>query len=133
MNRGLGSYSASSLLYNKPKSRKTSSAKRKKTREGSKEKRRNKKYNSPGKIMGSNYIPQPSTQTFVFKNPSTDPINLRYGAVRPSHAESAFKNLVYSPGTRQSSKTKKPKTGFSSTYKSSGTKSNSLIGSFSKK
>lgn len=84
--------------------------------------------------MLGNYVPSNSTQNFVFKNPSNDPTNLRYAAVKPSHAESAFKNLMYSPSGRPASKTKKkPKTGISSSYHSSGHKNSALMGTVSKK
>lgn len=134
MNRVTGSYSASSLLYNKSKPRKISSAKRKKSRESSKDKKKDKGYNSPGKIMVGNYIPHPSSQTFLLKNNDEEPINLRYAAVRPKH-ESAFKSLVYSPNGRPSSKTKKKtKTSIlGNTFSSSGTKTNTLISTMQKK
>lgn len=84
--------------------------------------------------MLGNYVPSSSTQTLVFKNPGRDPTNLRYAAVKPAHTESAFKNLMYSPAQRPSSKSKKkPKTGYSASYNSSGTKSSALMGTFSKK
>jgi hypothetical protein len=85
-------------------------------------------YTSPGKIMVGNYVPQTASQNFLLKN-SGDPTNLRYAAVRPKHSESAFKNLVYSPPGRTSSKpkSKKVKTSGSYAFGSSGSK-----GEFSK-
>lgn len=105
MNRGLGSYSAADLLYQKNKPRKVSSGKRKKSRESSREKNPNKLYTSPGKIMVGSYVPQTSSQNFLLTS-SGEPTNLKYSGVRPVHPESAFKNLVLSPGSRPSSKKK---------------------------
>jgi hypothetical protein len=105
MNKGINSFSSGSLLYNKSKPRKGSGTKRKKSRESSKEKTKSKLYNSPGKIMVGNYAPQTSSTTFL-QNSSTDPTNLKYSSARPVAPESAFKNLVYSPNARPSSKKK---------------------------
>lgn len=128
MKKGFGSYSASSLLKGTSKTRRVTSGKRKKSRESSKEKTKNKMYTSPGKIMVGNYVPQTASQNFLLKNTGEEPTNLRYAAVRPKHSESAFNNLVYSPATRPSSKPKKKvKTATSYAFNSSGSK-----GEFSK-
>lgn len=106
MNYGINSLSSGNLLYNKSKTRKVNSAKRKKSRESSREKAKGKLYNSPGKIMHGNYVPQTASQTFLLKGASQDPTNLKYSSVRMKPAESAFKNLVFSPQGRPASKKK---------------------------
>jgi hypothetical protein len=126
MNRGVASYSAST------KPRKITSAKRKKSRESTREKKKD-HYNSPGKIMVSKYTPSTSSHTFLHKNTNDELTNLRYAAVRPKN-ESAFKSLVYSPSGRPISKVKKKtKNALASTFNSLGTKSSILAKPFQKK
>ena len=110
MNRDFNSYSASALLSYQPKPRKVTSGKRKKSRDSSKDKLRKSKdgriHSSPGKMMPKNYVPQTSSNALLYKNSIDDPTNLKFtsGIIRP--AESAFKNLAFSPHGRPESKKK---------------------------
>ena len=110
MNREMNSYSSGALLSYQQKQRKVSSGKRKKSRDSSKEKPKKSKdgriYSSPGKMMSKNFVPHTSAHTFIYKNASDDPSNLKFTStlVRPS--EFAFKGLVQSPQPRPSSKKK---------------------------
>jgi hypothetical protein len=113
------------LPVNKPtKPRKITSAKRKKSRESTREKKKD-SYNSPPKAT--------SSHTFLQKSKNDELTNLRYAAVRPKH-ESAFEALVYSPNGRPISKIKKKsKNILATTYNSLKTKSSLLSNSFKKK
>ena len=80
-------------------------------------------------MMIGSYVPSTSSSAFIHKSSAHEPTNLKYSGIRRKPVESAFNDLVYSPGTRPGSKTKKPKTSsLTSTYNSAAAKSNIIMG-----